>query len=238
MDFPFPFPSKECSSQTLIECLRPQDVLMGRGAGPTYHSGNGAFRFLIEANVDVYYATNSRIAKTRLSHAMVHQIKANRGRFLLKLGKVEKAALGIEGNKTLYTEVDETTAAKKAKQTFRYVHKTFAAKKVARKLKCYKKKMIERKTQEPPLLPTRPSEDATAPESALPIKKLQESPKPRPVYSDRSWCYPLPSSHRGSPNELELLSTVAFAIDSSGSRWHLSALEHASAICAQTATSF
>jgi hypothetical protein len=101
--------------------VRPFDVLLGRGTGPSMNPGNVHFRDTVESLKQAYIATPSRKVKKTIVHKIVRDIDAKNGRFLNKLTKRETKMLGISP-KVLYEVVPNTVALEKTKQAIRYIH--------------------------------------------------------------------------------------------------------------------
>jgi hypothetical protein len=122
----------EIGGCTYFETLEARDVLTGRGNGPSDHIGNGAYRGLIEKGMDEYFGTVSRKAKDQIARKIVQRIKARKGHFVRKLTEAEQSkvmrTLRRNGNKKFkagYILVDDETALRKTKQSFRYTNKTW-----------------------------------------------------------------------------------------------------------------
>jgi hypothetical protein len=112
------------SSDRLVESLQPQDVLMGRGACPSEHTGNETFRKFVEDGMGEYFGTKSNTRKNQIAHKIVKRIKANSGLFVKKLKERDLRALGLRTDGGRYLVVDDETAIAKAKQSFRYLCRT------------------------------------------------------------------------------------------------------------------
>lgn len=112
------------SQDRLVESLQPQDVLMGRGACPSEHTGNDTFRKFVKDGMDEYFGTKSNTSKNQIASLIVRRIKANSGLFVKKLKERELRSLGLRTNGGRYLVVDDEAAISKAKQTFRYLCRT------------------------------------------------------------------------------------------------------------------
>ena len=65
-----------------IKALKPNDVLMGRGRGPSQYIGNRRFLELVDTRKDEYTSTVSYIVKRMIAQQVYHEIKSRGGRFL------------------------------------------------------------------------------------------------------------------------------------------------------------
>jgi hypothetical protein len=97
------------------------DVLLGRGTGPSMHEGNIQFRQAVEDLKPIYVSTNSRKTKKELVRKAVNAIQAKNGQFVTKLKKSEMQVLGLKG-KAAYEVALDSVAMEKTKQAIRYVH--------------------------------------------------------------------------------------------------------------------
>jgi hypothetical protein len=132
--------------------LGPDDVLLGRGTGPSSNEGNVNFRNAVEAMKSDYVSTPSRKAKNKFVRKTVEAIKAKKGRFLSKLRKSEIKMLGMSAHKAVYEVVRDDVAFEKTKQAIRYVHykkdaNQGTAKAVARSSKSHKVPSPKKKTE-------------------------------------------------------------------------------------------
>jgi hypothetical protein len=94
-----------------IRDLNPADVVLGRGAGPNDHSGNIAFRELVQELKPSYTATVNRKMKRHIAGKIVQAVKARRGRFL-------KRAPGHDDD--VFVLAEEEVVLEKAKQALRH----------------------------------------------------------------------------------------------------------------------
>ena len=117
--------SQEPSADRLVvESLQPQDVLMGRGACPSEHTGNDTFRKFVEDGMVEYFGTTSSKRKNQIAKKIVKRIKANSGLFVKKLKERDLRSLGLRTDGGRFLVVDDKAAITKAKQTFRYLCRT------------------------------------------------------------------------------------------------------------------
>lgn len=97
--------------QGYIVTLKPDDVILGRGAGPNEHSGNIAFREIVLDLKPSYNATVNRKMKSHIASKVIKAIRARGGRFL-------KRAPGREDE--VFVLADEDVIVEKAKQALRH----------------------------------------------------------------------------------------------------------------------
>jgi hypothetical protein len=98
----------------LITSLNPNDVILGRGAGPSQFIGNLRFRSRVEERQKEYVANkgHKHPAKARISRELVDQTHALGGRFL-------KPVDGGFPGEVWYEVVTEKVALEKCQQTLR-----------------------------------------------------------------------------------------------------------------------
>lgn len=101
--------------------LGSNDVLLGRGTGPSMNEGNINFRMAVEEMKPAYVSTPSRKAKKEIIRRTIKAIKAKNGRFLCKLSRSEIKGLGLP-YKVAYEVVPDSIAIEKTKQAIRYIH--------------------------------------------------------------------------------------------------------------------
>lgn len=104
--------------ETFITDVAPQDVILGRGAGPNEHAGNIVFRQVVADFKPSYVATVNRKAKSQIAHKVVQSIKAKRGRFLRRARG--QAIKDNDDGEEVYVLAEEDVVIEKAKQALRY----------------------------------------------------------------------------------------------------------------------
>jgi hypothetical protein len=95
----------------LISDLHPEDVVLGRGAGPNEHCGNIAFREIVNKYKPEYIGTVNRKSKSHIACKVIRAVKARQGRFL-------KRAPGRQDD--VYVMAEESIVIEKAKQALRH----------------------------------------------------------------------------------------------------------------------
>lgn len=101
--------------------LNQNDVLFGRGSGPSEHAGNLLFRDLVNRRKEAYKSTNQRQVKSKLAQQVVDAIYASNGRFLRRVEDPKEARrLGIPADLLeAYCFVNDAAIMEKAKQALR-----------------------------------------------------------------------------------------------------------------------
>jgi hypothetical protein len=114
---PVPSSAASSNSSVLITSLNDNDVILGRGAGPSQYIGNLRFRSHIKKRQEEYIAiaTHRHESKARISRDIVSQIHALGGRFL----KAVESESSLGSGMVWYEEVADMIALDKCKQSFR-----------------------------------------------------------------------------------------------------------------------
>jgi hypothetical protein len=94
--------------------LTPNDVILGRGAGPSQFVGNKQFRSLAEQRKEEYILAPDHWAKQKVARAILNHIHELGGRFLKEAVKDETSGKG-----KAWQVVEESVALEKCKQTLR-----------------------------------------------------------------------------------------------------------------------
>jgi hypothetical protein len=97
--------------------LNDNDVLLGRGVGPSHWVGNKRFRDLIDSRKAEYIAIESYNDKAVIAWEVYNEVRRRGGRFL-KLSEVSKNKASIIGH-GLYEEASENISLEKCKQALR-----------------------------------------------------------------------------------------------------------------------
>ena len=101
-----------------ITALNPNDVLMGRGRGPSQYIGNRLFLELVDTRKDEYTSTESYIAKRAIAQQVYHEVKLRGGRFLKLVVSDRKPAKNVidEG---VWCDAGESAGLERCKQALR-----------------------------------------------------------------------------------------------------------------------
>lgn len=114
---------------TFITNVSPDDVVLGRGAGPNEMAGNIAFRQVVAQFKPSYVATVNRKAKSQIAHKVVQTIKSKRGRFLRRAVVSQMSSSSSSTTSTtslpdveqdIFVEAEEEVILEKTKQALRY----------------------------------------------------------------------------------------------------------------------
>jgi hypothetical protein len=109
-----PAPIDERSSN-LVKELTEADVLLGRGTGPNEYQGNIRFRALVKTALRSYeFQKSTGSTKTMLARMIVHDVKAQTGWFLKKVGT--SSTTGGD----LFAVAPDRVAVDKTRQSFRH----------------------------------------------------------------------------------------------------------------------
>jgi len=100
-----------------VTSLNDNDVLFGRGTGPTTYIGNQRFRDLCDEHKVAYNSETKYKPKSAIATNVVKCIQSRGGRFL-KLGGNEDA-VDYDVESKIWYEVDDKEAREKTKQTLR-----------------------------------------------------------------------------------------------------------------------
>jgi hypothetical protein len=103
-----------CTKRRLISDIGPNDVLLGRGAGPNEHVGNITFRQIVADHKKAYMTTTNRKIKNQIAKQAIQVVKADNGRFLQKVK---------DKDGDIYMLADETVVLEKTKQALRHLER-------------------------------------------------------------------------------------------------------------------
>jgi len=134
--------SPTCDGNDLIRVLHEDDILLGRGHGPSNYCGNKRMRAIVDRRRNEYVTTESYNEKKRISKEVYKEVTSRGGRFLKRV-KTEKLP-GSTKERTVYKEVDAKTSLEKVKQSLREKQvptKTGEEKQVARE-ECTEEKVV------------------------------------------------------------------------------------------------
>ena len=107
----------ESSTVELISVLGPNDILLGRGIGPSHYIGNKRFRDVVASRKEEYTSTKSYKRKRVIARQVFDEIKSRGGRFL-KLDESDKPVASIVGAGS-WKEAKQDEALEKCKQSLR-----------------------------------------------------------------------------------------------------------------------
>lgn len=102
---------------------RPNDVLLGRGSGPSQYTGNKQFRRLAGERHDEYTATVKHKDKKRIAKALLDRIHSLGGRFLCLDGRMVGCSIVEDGT---WCIAPQDVALEKCKQSLREKRETTA----------------------------------------------------------------------------------------------------------------
>ena len=114
---PPPFVLPPVPTGALVASLNENDVLLGRGVGPSQYIGNKRFRRLVESRKAEYVALDSYNDKAIVAWEVYNEIHARGGRFL-KLVQSGKQARSVV-TKGVWRQASEEAALEKCKQALR-----------------------------------------------------------------------------------------------------------------------
>lgn len=112
------------SPPIIVSELRPNDVLLGRGAPIIKYVGNVKFRALIKSRKQEYMATRRRVEKDVIALSIINVIGKRNGRFLQRIRPSSRQASVSEGPSegkppSVWKIADRNIAAEKVKQALR-----------------------------------------------------------------------------------------------------------------------
>ena len=104
----------------LIRSLNENDVLLGRGRGPSEYIGNKHFRRLVKSRKEKYTSMKATIGKHMIAKGLFLEIKSRGGRFLklVRNTSAKKPPRSVV-QKGVWSEVAPSTAVEKCKQLLR-----------------------------------------------------------------------------------------------------------------------
>jgi hypothetical protein len=117
------------NSGQLISSVNPNDVILGRGLGPSQFIGNQQFRSIVEQYQEEYTSIRGhqkREQKTRISKEIVAEVHTLGGRFLKNIEGSTPVA-GAIAEEAIWLEVEESVALEKCKQALRDYRKKKAS---------------------------------------------------------------------------------------------------------------
>jgi hypothetical protein len=109
------------SSVHLVTSVNPNDVILGRGSGPSQFIGNKRFRSIVEQHQQEYNSIRGHQKieqKTIISKKIVEEVHALGGRFLRYI-EGETPVAGALAEEAIWLEVEESVALEKCKQALR-----------------------------------------------------------------------------------------------------------------------
>lgn len=109
------------SSVHLVTSVNPNDVILGRGSGPSQFIGNKRFRSIVEQHQGEYNSIRGHQNsehKTIISKKIVEEVHALGGRFLRYI-EGETPVAGALEEEAIWLEVEESVALEKCKQALR-----------------------------------------------------------------------------------------------------------------------
>ena len=113
--------------ESVVTVLRANDVLLGRGSGPSQYIGSQRFRKLVETRKAEYTACKKVKEKDKIAKELLDHIHSQGGRFLKLVEGQEKEperfGYGYAGRKSIWHVVDSKTALEKCKQALRQHHR-------------------------------------------------------------------------------------------------------------------
>jgi hypothetical protein len=114
-------PDRSNGDGPFITVVRPNDVILGRGAPASTYQGNVRFRALISERQEEYSRAERRQIKDKIAREILREIDRRRGRFLRKIeSSQEERRLGVPAGVTAWVEADEDVALEKIKQALRH----------------------------------------------------------------------------------------------------------------------
>jgi hypothetical protein len=113
-----PVPS-ESSSVELITVLRPDDVLLGRGTGPSQYIGSKRFRAIVDERKEEYIASDQYKPKEKIAKEVLAHVHSLGGRFLKLVEGQKKRRKSCRVEEGIWCVVDQKTALEKCKQALR-----------------------------------------------------------------------------------------------------------------------
>lgn len=100
--------------------LKPNDILLGRGAPIINYEGNVRFRALVQTKKGLYNNTCRHSAKDEIAREIIVEIQRRKGRFLTKIESHKQLnVLGIPPGKPAWTNADDDIILEKVKQALR-----------------------------------------------------------------------------------------------------------------------
>ena len=105
-----------------VVSLNPDDVLLGRGRGPSKFIGNKRFLELVKRRKDDYTSNESYKGKAIIAHEVFQEITSRGGRFLHLIKSGKPARNVIEDGE--WYQVEKAEALEKCKQALREIRET------------------------------------------------------------------------------------------------------------------
>jgi len=114
---------------SVVDGLKDNDILLGRGIGPNEHPGNKRYRMIIRSFQPEYIATKRRKEKEKIALKTIERVKANGARFLRPLsdgteredGRSKAGKSSPKKSSKRWIVAENERVLEKTKQSLRFV---------------------------------------------------------------------------------------------------------------------
>jgi hypothetical protein len=108
------------STPQIVDDVRENDILMGRGAPTINYKGNVSFRELVSTRKAEYTSSGRHRVKDEIARQIIEEIARRNGRFLRRIETTAEAeALGLPNYKKAWIIAEDSIAMEKVKQALR-----------------------------------------------------------------------------------------------------------------------